>query len=84
MGSALDCEGLPKFEISIEGTAPLKRVTLVRNETNYQVFEPGKVVWNTTYTDSKPLAGMNRYYLRIEQEDGNMAWVSPVWVNTKP
>ena len=84
MGSALDCEGAPEFKITIEGTAPLKRVTLVRNESDYQVFEPVKAAWETTYTDPKPLEGMNRYYLRIEQADGNMAWVSPVWVTIKP
>jgi hypothetical protein len=32
------------------------------------------------WTDPSPLAGENRYYLRIEQSDGNMAWSSPMWV----
>jgi hypothetical protein len=29
------------------------------------------------------MPGENRYYLRIEQTDGNMAWSSPVWVKVK-
>jgi hypothetical protein len=33
-----------------------------------------------TWTDAEPLKGENRYYLRIEQVDGNMAWSSPLWV----
>lgn len=33
------------------------------------------------FTDPEPLAGENRYYLRVEQWDGNMAWASPVWID---
>jgi hypothetical protein len=29
------------------------------------------------------LDGENRYYVRVEQVDGNMAWSSPVWVTRK-
>jgi hypothetical protein len=24
------------------------------------------------------------YYVRIEQQDGNLAWASPMWVTYKP
>jgi hypothetical protein len=27
--------------------------------------------------------GENRYYLRLQQEDGNLAWSSPVWVQVE-
>ena len=30
--------------------------------------------------DYSMLEGENRYYIRVEQEDGSMAWSSPVWV----
>ena len=30
--------------------------------------------------DDAPLPGENRYYLRVEQNDGSMAWSSPVWI----
>jgi hypothetical protein len=29
------------------------------------------------------LEGENRYYVRVVQKDGNMAWSSPVWVTKK-
>lgn len=80
MGSMQEYEGQPAFEIRIQGTAAIEKVTIVRNETNYQAFQPGTVKWETRYTDPEPLPGMNRYYLRVEQVDGNMAWASPVWV----
>jgi hypothetical protein len=55
----------------------------VRNETNYKVWEPGKREFESAFIDATPLTGENRYYLRVEQTDGNMAWSSPVWVTVK-
>jgi hypothetical protein len=83
LGSILETGGRPELKFAIHGTAPVQRATLVRNETNYHVFEPGTKDFAATFTDSAPLAGENRYYLRVEQTDGNMAWSSPVWVTVK-
>jgi hypothetical protein len=67
----------------IEGTADIARVTLVRNEQNYQRWEPKARTFAKAFTDDAPDAGENRYYIRIEQSDGNMAWSSPVWVGVQ-
>jgi hypothetical protein len=32
------------------------------------------------YRDGQPLKQQAYYYLRVIQEDGNMAWSSPIWV----
>jgi hypothetical protein len=79
----IEHDGKAELKFAMNGTAPIKRVTIVRNERNHQVFEPGKRDFETTFTDAAPLAGENRYYLRVEQTDGNMAWSSPVWVTVK-
>jgi hypothetical protein len=55
----------------------------VRNEVNYHILEPGSKSVTATWKDEAPLAGENRYYLRIEQADGNMAWSSPLWITVK-
>ena len=83
MGSVFETGGKPELKFFINGTAPLKRVTLVRNETDHKIWEPGKRELTEAFTDAAPLAGENRYYLRVEQTDGNMAWSSPVWVTVK-
>ncbi|MEK0446197.1 MAG: hypothetical protein RLZZ399_1518 [Verrucomicrobiota bacterium] len=79
MGQILESKQPPQLAFRVFGTAPLKRITLVRNEENYRVFEPGKPEFASALTDTEALPGENRYYLRVEQEDGNMAWSSPVW-----
>jgi len=76
----------PRFDIAVEGTAPLSRITLVRNEEDYHEFSPESESpsFSVTHVDENPVAGENRYYLRVEQVDGNMGWISPVWVTVEP
>ena len=80
LGSVISTPGGPKLQLVVHGTAPLKRVTIVRNEENHHVIEPAAMSLVTEWTDDAPATGENRYYLRIEQADGNMGWSSPVWV----
>lgn len=83
LGTEIALSGKPEFKFKVDGTAAIKRVTLVRNEKNHQQWEPGSKTFEQTFTDEAPIAGENRYYLRVEQADGNMAWSSPVWVQIK-
>ncbi len=84
MGEIFTTREKPAMKIAVRGTAPLKAVTIVRNEADYKTFAPKDTAsFDAAFTDEKPLAGENRYYLRIEQTDGNMGWTSPVWVNGK-
>jgi hypothetical protein len=80
LGSIFSTDKKPAITVTVLGTAPLSRVTIVRNEVDYKVFKPGVNDLRETYTDPEPIAGENRYYLRVEQEDGNMGWASPIWV----
>ena len=55
---------------------------LVRNEQDWKPVEVklGQLKLEAALTDESPLEGENRYYLRVEQDDGSMGWSSPVWV----
>src|SRR5262249_26584968 len=67
MGEVFEATGKPALAFAVDGTAPLKRVTLVRNEADYHSWEPGKAQFAETFTDAEPLASENRYYVRVEQ-----------------
>ena len=56
----------------------------IRKEKDYKVFQPNSATFSVEFTDPSPITGENRYYLRVEQNDGNMGWTSPVWVTYKP
>jgi hypothetical protein len=80
LGTEFEIKDKPQLEIAVDGTSAISRVTIVRNEEDYQTFEPKAKTWNQSFTDATPLDGENRYYVRVEQDDGNMAWSSPIWV----
>ena len=85
MGELFELSEAPELKMAVHGTAPISRVTLVRNEADYQVFEPeaASTAFTRDFTDEKPEPGEYRYYFRVEQVDGNMGWTSPVWVKMK-
>ncbi len=83
MGEVFEIDGKPELRFRVEGTAPVQRLTVVRNEQDHHVLEPGAKSVDGAWTDPAPLPGENRYYLRIEQADGNMAWSSPLWITVK-
>jgi len=84
LGSIFETEENPRLWFRVDGTAPIKRITLVRNEEDWKTFGPfAESLFETSVTDEAMLDGENRYYVRVEQVDGNMAWSSPVWVTRK-
>lgn len=82
-GTEAEVSGKPVLKFSVDGTAFIKRMTLVRDEKNHQQWEPCAKTFAQSYADESPLEGENRCYLRVEQSDGNMAWSSPVWVQVR-
>jgi hypothetical protein len=69
------------LRVNVGGTGAIGRVALIHNESyTYQAPGNGKRDLQFTYTDPHPAAGENRYYVRVEQEDGNLAWSSPIWI----
>ena len=82
LGEAFSTTERPALKLYVDGTAPLANVTVIRNEAviySRRVTD-GASTYEGTFRDEQPLPGENRYYLRVEQTDGNMGWTSPVWV----
>lgn len=80
MGGIFETSKNPVLTYRVLGTAPVRRVTIVRNESDLHVIGSTEKEIAGEWTDPSPVRGENRYYLRIEQADGNMAWSSPMWV----
>lgn len=85
MGSEISVQPQPQISARVRGTAALRSVEVIRDG---QVFagldcQAGAAVPDITFalTDTIAIPGETHYYyLRILQEDGNMAWSSPIWV----
>src|SRR5439155_229243 len=70
---------LAHYTLSVNaiGTGPIRRVDVIHNESYAYALTPtGRSSANFTYSDPRPATGENRYYVRLEQEDGNLAWSS--------
>jgi len=72
------------FSASLHGTAPIEQVEIISNGEVIWHKNPG--AWDITLTDevlSDKATASAYYYLRLRQEDGNRAWLSPVWLDVK-
>lgn len=75
----------PTLRLKLAGTAPFAKVTLVKDDEEIHVLTPNKAEVDLTWTDPSPTAGKKSYYyFRGEQTDGELVWVSPMWITYQP
>jgi hypothetical protein len=85
MGDEFKSSQPPTVTLKLVGTAPFKKVTLVKDDVEHVLGEPNKADVDYTWTDPKPTAGKESYYyVRGEQADGELVWVSPMWITYQP
>ncbi len=96
--STLDKPGLHvnrHIEGFVAGTCPITRVEIVRNGKILTSFEPNSESFEFEYDDLTSLEQVSLnggdkkpsfsfYYLRVLQEDGHIAWSSPIWIDCHP
>lgn len=83
------------ISIEFHGTAPAERIDIIRNGEVVHSFKKPGLDAELTWEDGAPLEGVLLpparfcagpfcfYYVRALQEDGEMAWASPVWIDVK-
>jgi hypothetical protein len=90
MGDQFTQKSLPSLAIHVEGTARIARLDIVRQvdravPTYVYAGKPGQRTVSLTWTDQAAQPGaVNMYYVRIQQEDGKLAWASPLWIRYQP
>ena len=84
MGSELSSAGAPRLQAKVVGTGPIARIEVIRNN-QFVHTQPGggAATVNFEYVDNEPPAGESWYYIRVEQQNGELAWASPVWVTVR-
>jgi hypothetical protein len=83
MGDDFKADKVPDLRVKIRGTAPVDKVSIIRNNKYISEQTPGTQDVSFTFRDNNPVAGTSYYYLRITQKDGQTAWSSPIWVTVK-
>jgi hypothetical protein len=80
----------------VAGTSDIVKVEIIRNGVVIQEYEPDSgYSFEFAYDDMDPLEKISIkdkekkpnfvfYYIRATQEDGHMAWSSPIWIDCIP
>jgi hypothetical protein len=80
MGDAFTVTAPPELKVKLQGTGNFKKVYVIKNNKYVYTLDPGKATVEFTWRDNQASKGTSFYYVRGEQEDGNIVWVSPMWI----
>jgi len=85
MGDEFTLAEKPTLKIRLVGTAPFAKVHVIKDGAYVHTAEPNKQEVELQWTDFQPQAGKTSYYyVRGEQQDGELVWASPMWINYRP
>jgi hypothetical protein len=81
MGDEFDADGPVRLRILAHGTRPIARVDIIKDFRYAYSTEPNRARVEFEWQDGeKRPAGLSWYYVRVMQDDGELAWGSPFWV----
>lgn len=80
MGDDFVASKREKVRVKVKGTGPVKAVHLLRDAAYIHAVKPGTKDVAFEYVDATVTPGDHWYYVRVEQENGELAWSSPIWV----
>ena len=81
MGAAFASNTVPKLEIGVIGADTIAQIDIIKDNKIVYTAHPGVEELSLTYTDRDVETGEHYYYVRVIQEDNNMAWASPIWID---
>jgi hypothetical protein len=81
MGEEFAMSTKPSIAVKLVGTGPFAKVHIVKDGEYVYSIEPGKQNVEFTWQDANVTKGKTSYYyVRGEQQDGQLVWASPMWI----
>jgi len=81
MGDAFSTPEMPGLRVKLTGTSKFSKVVVVKDNRYVYSSEPNSVTVEFSWRDNAPVAGKTSYYyVRGEQDNGEIVWVSPLWI----
>ena len=85
MGEEFTVKEKPRLSIRLVGTEPFEKVHVIKDGNYVHAASPDKREVEFDWTDFDAQAGtLSYYYVRGEQTDGELVWVSPMWITYQP
>jgi hypothetical protein len=81
MGDSFESATAPVLKVKLLGSAPFSKVFVIKDNAYVYSTEPGSANVEFTWRDTSPVSGKTSYYyVRGEQSNGEIVWVSPMWI----
>ncbi len=85
MGEQLETRDLPALDVKLIGTAPFAKVHVIKDSRYVYTAQPNAREVEFNWRDTAAEAGKTAYYyVRGEQQDGELVWASPMWITYRP
>ncbi|MGA3323338.1 MAG: hypothetical protein ABSF45_02610 [Terriglobia bacterium] len=82
MGDEFSTVDAPTLKIKLRGTSKFAKITIVRDGKFVYSTSPYTQEVEFSWRDNQPQKDKTSYYyVRGEQDDGEIVWVSPMWIN---
>jgi hypothetical protein len=81
MGEEFSTNAPPAISVKLAGTANFAKVHIVKDNQYVYSTEPNTKTVDFVWKDAAAQKGKTSfYYVRGEQADGELVWVSPMWI----
>jgi hypothetical protein len=81
MGEEFSVSEPPSISVKLWGTANFAKVHIIKDNRYVYSIEPGSKTVDFVWKDAAAEKGSTSYYyVRGEQSDGELVWVSPMWI----
>jgi hypothetical protein len=80
MGDVVRSRTAPVLEVRAIGTSKIAQLVIVKNQKFVYTGRPNTEDVRLRFVDHDFQPGANYYYVRVLQNDGQLAWSSPIWV----
>ena len=85
MGGEMNASRSPELSLQVETPAPVESLEIIRSGEIVYSAEPRAADISVSFRDeSSPREGSAHYHVRLVQEDGQIAWSSPIWIDYRP
>jgi hypothetical protein len=81
MGDAFATAEQPNLHVKLSGTSKFSKVVVIKDNNYVYSTEPGTSQVEFSWRDNSPTKGKTSYYyVRGEQDTGDIVWASPMWI----
>jgi hypothetical protein len=81
MGDEFKLSKAQAIRVKARATKSVKRVDVIKDSKVVYSTTPGKPDVDFQFTDNETVSGRHFYYVRLQQDDGMLAWSSPFFIN---